>query len=151
MTEAEKQDLLDAEHLRLLRLGYLIAGFSNAVWALFPLIHVSLGLVMLAGTFPGSTGKEAPDARFMVLFFVAIGGTISLMLGAIATLKLITARRLRERRSKTFCLITAGLSCLGLPYGTALGVFTFMVLSRPSVSRAFDGQHPNANSTPPAV
>jgi hypothetical protein len=39
------------------------------------------------------------------------------------------------------CMITAGLSCLEMPYGTALGVMTFVVLSRPSVRQEFDA-HP---------
>jgi len=37
-------------------------------------------------------------------------------------------------------MIVAGLGCLAVPYGTLLGVFTFVVLGRPSVVRLFDGE-----------
>jgi hypothetical protein len=147
MTDPEKQELIDSEHLRLLRLGYLIAGFANAVWALFPLIHISIGLMILVSGFPGPSGKADPDQRFMGLFFVLMGGAFSLIFAAAAVLKLMTARRIRERRSKTFCMVTAGLSCIGIPYGTVLGVFTFIVLARPSVDRQFHGRA--AGVTPP--
>ena len=56
-----------------------------------------------------------------------------------ATLKLLTAIRLKERRSRVMCLIAAGLSCIEMPYSTVLGIWTFMVLGRASVRRQFEG------------
>jgi predicted RND superfamily exporter protein len=140
MDETERQQLLDAEHLRLLRLGYLIAGYTSVAFALFPLIHITLGLLMLFGAFPPKGAQADEFPRAAGLLFVAMGSAISLMFAISATLKLMTAKRLRERRAKTFCLVTAGISCLGIPYGTALGVTTLLVLGRPSISALFD--HP---------
>ena len=34
-------------------------------------------------------------------------------------------------------MIVAGITCLSVPIGTVLGVFTLMVLSRPSVKQMF--------------
>lgn len=116
------------------------------VFALFPLIHVTIGLAMLLGAFPTPNAAGEPFPRFAGLFFVILGGAFSLMFAIGATLKLLTARRLRERRSKTFCMITAGLSCVGIPYGTALGVVTLLLLGRPSVSALFDRPSPAGNS-----
>ena len=45
----------------------------------------------------------------------------------------LSARFLRGRRHRTFSLIVAGINCLGIPLGTILGVFTLIVLLRPSV------------------
>lgn len=39
-------------------------------------------------------------------------------------------------------MVVAGVSCLSIPLGTALGVFTFIVLSRPSIVRLFEEQSP---------
>jgi len=72
MTDLESQRLLDVEHLRLLRLGYLISGWANAVWALFPFIHITLGVLLLSGVLPSSATGD-PDARIIGLFFVIIG------------------------------------------------------------------------------
>jgi hypothetical protein len=41
----------------------------------------------------------------------------------------------------------AAISCLEMPYGTALGVFTLMVLSRPSVQRLFSSASWSADSS----
>jgi hypothetical protein len=150
MNNDERQRLLDLEHLRLLRLGYLISGWVNAVWALFPLIHITLGLVMMFGSFPFDSQNPGPsDARFVGIFFLAIGVVISAIFGTAAVLKLIAARKLGERRAKTFILVVAALSCLGIPYGTALGVFTFLVLQRPSVDALF--QHADSGEAGTAV
>ena len=77
----------------------------------------------------------------MSWIFGIFGGVFAGVAIVVATLKLLTAIRLKERRSRVLCLITAGLSCLDLPYGTALGVFTFIVLSRPAVRQAFEEMH----------
>jgi hypothetical protein len=137
MTEDERREILDAEHLRLLRLGYLIGGAANAVWALFPLIHITIGLFMLFASRSFPVKANDPDPKFFGIMFIAFGTTLSLVFGVNAVLKLLTARAIRNRQSRTFCLIVAAITTFGIPYGTALGVSTFMVLSRPSIETLF--------------
>lgn len=81
----------------------------------------------------------APDPRAFLWIFALFGTMFFLFFVVSAVLKLFTARALRLRRYRTLCQMTAALTCLGIPYGTALGVFTFTVLSRPSVGTLFDG------------
>ncbi len=45
--------------------------------------------------------------------------------------------RLRQRRWWTFCYLSAWGECLLFPFGTILGIFTILVLSRPSVKQLF--------------
>src|SRR5579864_515766 len=45
---------------------------------------------------------------------------------------------IKQRRSRTFYLVLAAISCLEMPYGTVLGVFTFIVLGRDSIARQFE-------------
>lgn len=47
---------------------------------------------------------------------------------------------LLHKKNRTFSLIVAGLDCLQIPFGTALGVFTIVVLSRPTVSLLYNRQ-----------
>ncbi len=62
-------------------------------------------------------------------------------LGAFAifkiTLNILSARFIGQRRNKIFSLVTGGLNCMSFPIGTMLGVFTFVVLSRESVSASY--------------
>ncbi len=50
---------------------------------------------------------------------------------------LLAGRKLARRRSWTFCLVVASIECLFMPYGTVLGVFTIIVLLRPTVKELF--------------
>lgn len=130
------QGILDDEHLRLLRIGYFISAAANCLWVLFPLIYVGMGAMLYSGGFDGPRTSDGPP-RSIGLFFMAIGGALSLAMAAITTLKVLAARAIGERRSRTLILVTAGICCLGVPWGTTLGVFTFLVMSRPTVTSRF--------------
>jgi len=38
-----------------------------------------------------------------------------------------------------FCVVMAGIACMFMPFGTVLGVFTLVVLTKPVVRELFDG------------
>ena len=59
-----------------------------------------------------------------------------------AVLNLVAGRSLTRKQNLTLIQILAGFSCLNVPYGTALGVLTFMVLGRPTVRALFEGRDP---------
>lgn len=42
----------------------------------------------------------------------------------------------------TFVFVMACVQCANVPFGTALGVFTILVLQRPSVKALFEGLPP---------
>jgi len=62
----------------------------------------------------------------------------------------LTGRWLTRHQCRLFCQIVAGLGCLAIPYGTVLGIFTFVVLNRPEARRLFGGAQPQwAPPAPP--
>ncbi len=63
---------------------------------------------------------------------------VALALCGLIILKLFTAHALKRRRHRSLCIVTGALCCLNIPYGTALGVATLMVLSRESVAALFE-------------
>jgi hypothetical protein len=70
--------------------------------------------------------------------FVIIGGFVALLSIAYGICLILAARSLTMRRNRTFCMVIAGINCLHFPLGTLLGVFTFIVLIRPSVVARFE-------------
>lgn len=137
MNDSERQRILDEEHLRLLRIGYLTMGGVAAFTGLFGIFYVFMGAVMASAMHSAPKGPGDPPPELFALIFVGIGLAFMLLAGAYAALSFLSARALRLRRSRTLCLITAGLSCLYIPFGTILGIFTFNVLGRPSVLPLF--------------
>lgn len=134
--EALKQRVLDEEHLKLLSIGYMVSAGVSAFYSLFALIYVLLGAMLLFVP-AGASGQGEPPPELMGLF-IGGGGLVVFLLGlTLAGLKLRTGICLKQRRSLTFCQVIAGFSCLSLPYGTILGIFTFIVVGRPSVRQLF--------------
>jgi hypothetical protein len=69
-----------------------------------------------------------------IVFYVVMGA----MLAAIATANFMSARFIKKRKHKTFSLVVAGFNCIQIPLGTVLGVFTIIVLMRPSVQSGYE-------------
>ncbi|HET6442125.1 MAG TPA: hypothetical protein VFH53_07095 [Phycisphaerae bacterium] len=127
----------DEEHLRLLKIFYYIFGGIVAFQASIPLIHVAIGIIILIAAAAGGGGDAGPPA-VMGLLFVCIGGAMVLIGWTLAICAFFAARCLSRRTAYVFCFAIAVLSCLCIPYGTVLGIFTIIVLVRPSVKAIFE-------------
>ncbi|CAN5179907.1 hypothetical protein BH09SUM1_BH09SUM1_27760 [soil metagenome] len=65
-------------------------------------------------------------------------GLIMMMLAwALALATAYAGKLILERRRWTVCMVVAGLLCMVMPHGTALGVFTIVTLLRDDVKAAF--------------
>ena len=137
MDATARQSILDAEHVRLLALGYCLSAATTAFWSLMGLMYAAMGLAiepMMANSV--STGPPPPTG--LGWFFAAFGGAMFLVMGGFAAIKLYAARCLWRRQRRVACFVVAAVSCIGIPYGTALGVCTFVVLTRESVAEMFN-------------
>ena len=129
----------DVQHLRYLTIGHYIGSAITALFACFPLIHLSIGLIFLLKP-PVTEGGEQFPAQLFGLMFAMIGGALVLCGWALAALIFVAGRSLAARKRHTFCVVVAALCCAFFPFGTALGVFTILVLTRPTVKAMFQRQ-----------
>jgi hypothetical protein len=129
----------DNEHLNLLAVFHFVLAGLGAFVACFPILHLVIGIVVLVAPASIEIPDEAqiPRVLFGVLFTV-IPLTIILVGWTIAFLIYRAGRCLQRHESYTFCLVMAGVMCLFMPLGTALGVFTIIVLMRPTVKTMFE-------------
>ena len=138
----------DLEHLRLLSIfHYVVAAFSG-LCSLFPLIHLGIGIAMLTGRFPDGQRPD-PSLGFVAWIFILFAGAVIVCGLTFAFCLFLAGRYLANQRHYTFCLVMAGLACMFMPFGTVLGVFTIIVLIRPSVKELF-GYVPSAAARPVA-
>ena len=132
----------DEEHLRQLSIFHYIYAGLQALFSFIGLLFLGFGLALTLrpDLFQGSD----PPPPFLGGLFIAIGVlALVLVLGA-AFCTFLAGRYLGQRRHHTFCLVMAGINCLNLPIGTALGVFTIVVLIRPTVKALFQAAPPPA-------
>ena len=127
----------DDQHLRLLAIFHYVLGGLMALGACFPIIHLAVGLAMMSGRFGPPTPGEPPPELFGAIF-VGVGAGAILLGWTMALCILFAGRSLSQRRRYVFCMVMAGLMMvICIPLGTGLGVFTIIVLQRPSVKQAF--------------
>jgi hypothetical protein len=137
--EIDRQAIVDEEHLKLLSLGYMVSAAVAGFFSLFGLIYVLLGIVMGLALSRAPTVANAgqPPPAFIGGMFIVMG-LVFLLLGAgVAFARFWAARCIKRRISRTYCMVIAAIGCLEFPYGTALGVLSFLVLGRESVKRQF--------------
>nr|WP_200858970.1 hypothetical protein [Syntrophotalea carbinolica] len=123
----------DEQHLDLLSVFHYVVGGLTALFSCVFLMHVAMGVAMLCGAFDGD---DAPP-RFMAWMFILLPSIVVLAGWTLAGFIVATGRKLKKRTSYTFCLVVAGIECIVMPFGTVLGVFTLVVLSRESVKALF--------------
>ncbi len=127
----------DQEHLRLLKIGYYVLAGMTCLFSLFGLLYAGIGGLLASGVFSKSTDPKN-DPHAVGLIFFGLGFAFVILGLAIAALYFVTGRSLAEYRRRTFCLVMAGLSCFYIPWGTAIGVCTILVLIRPEVKNLFE-------------
>lgn len=137
----------DEEHLRLLSMFHYICAGVAALFACIPIIHLSIGALILARPNTFGHGSNAPPV-FIGLFLIAIAALLIIFGWAFAVLLAWSGRCLSRRTHYTFCLVMAGVACFFMPFGTVLGVFTILVLTRPSVKILFSQNSPPIATRP---
>src|SRR5207244_11011872 len=128
----------DAEHLRLLSIfHYVVAGLAGFC-SFFPLVYTVLGFVFVALSHrpPANPTQEVPPAA-LGWAFVGLGIFLFLLGVTFALVLALAGRSLSRRRRYWFAFVVACIECIFIPFGTILGVFTIIVLSRESVKTLF--------------
>lgn len=136
----------DTEQLNLLAIfHYVVAGLAG-LFSFFPLLYTALGVVFI---FAARDGTAKPDEElppeFLGWIFVAVGLLLFVLGIVMGICILIGGRSLALRKRYTVALVIACIECLFVPFGTILGVFTIVALSRDSVRALFskpDSQSP---------
>ena len=128
----------DDEHLRMLSICWYVWAGLSALFGTIPVIHLTLGLFMLLSptSFGGGRGGPPPPA-FIGWMFTCIGGSLVCLGWSNAILGFFAGRSLSRHQRLRLCQVAAAIACINIPLGTVLGVFTFVVLGRPSVRSQF--------------
>jgi hypothetical protein len=129
----------DQEHLRLLAIfHYVVAGFAG-LFACLPMMHLALGIAIVCGALPEQP-KQSELPPF-VGWLIILMASLFILAGWTFTACIVAAgRSLARHKRYTFCLVVAAIECWFMPFGTVLGVFTIIILVRPSVKQLFEQQ-----------
>jgi len=157
LSEAEEQ-LIVRERLRWLAIGFYVKGAVTAIFVSFLLFHF---VFMLGFSFmpesawnpplrPATTAESlsvspSPSPRPLnqgppvVIFRIFAGaiGAIILLGWTFGGLTIYAGRCVHKRSRRTFIYVMAAVNCPFIPWGTLLGIATFMLLQTPVAQREF--------------
>jgi len=122
------------QHLKLLSIFHYVVGGIAAFFACMPFLHLILGIALIVA----SKNAGAPP-EFMGWIFAFLGGACIILGWTFAAFVITAGRFLARRERYLFCLVMGCIECIFMPFGTVLGIFTIVVLSRPDVKELFDG------------
>ena len=150
--------IIARERLRILMIGFYVRGGMMVAFGCFFLIYVAffLGFSFM----PESAWTQSPAATASptalayatptphplnqgptpVIFFrimACVFSAVTLLVWITGCVTAYAGRCIQTRRRKLLIYMMAGLNCLFVPYGTLLGVFTFIILGSPAATRQF--------------
>lgn len=120
----------DEQYLKLLSVFHYVVGGLAACFACIPIIHLAIGIAMLVGAIDDAPEFVGAFLVVIAMFGILVGWTLAVCI-------IVAGRCLAKRKRYMFCLVMAAISCIFMPFGTVLGVFTIIVLMRPSVKELF--------------
>ena len=145
MEQSERQAVIDQEHLRLLPLFYWVSGGFWALYGLFMVVYfIFIGAMFVSLPFEEAAG---PPPAFGWTF-IGMGVVALLFMAVFVALKILAGFWLVKRKNRVATMVAAALSCIEFPYGTLVGVLTFIVLARPSVAALYQSPKPAAEDAP---
>jgi hypothetical protein len=132
----------DLKHLNLLSIFHYVVGALSALFSCMFLIYLLVGLIMVISPESMiSDSGEIPPA-FAGYLLIIIGGLFFLFGVGVSTCIIVSGRFLGRRKKHLFSFVMACIECLFMPFGTVLGIFTIIVLSKDSVKALYSLEAP---------
>jgi hypothetical protein len=134
----------DASYLRVLSILHYVWGGLILLCSCFAIIYIVMGVAIAAGTLPMNAPRQpaGPPPQMLGGIMIACGSGGMLLGFTMGILSIVSGRRIMQRRSRIFSIVIASIFCISFPLGTALGVFTIIMLVKDSVKSLYnEGQY----------
>jgi len=125
----KQHQIVDNEHLNLLSIFYFIFGGLTIFGSFIILAYI----VLFSAVFTNipMDGSDFENFPLEILFSIFAG--LFIFVFAYGVLLIIAGVNIRKKEKRVFTLVIGAMAILSFPFGTALGVFAIIVLSRNSV------------------
>lgn len=126
----------DRHYLQLLTIFHYVAAGVTALFGCVPIFHLGVGLSLLFGGAFSEAAQGTGDTVLMTLLallFTLLPLALIVGLWGLALATAVSGYFIKTRQRRVFSIVVAAFNCIIFPIGTVLGVFTLVVLVRPSV------------------
>jgi hypothetical protein len=132
------QRVIDVRHVKLLAIFHFVAAGMSLLKLLFLAVHFTVFSFLISQPEfwgPSQPGPPPKEMFAVLSIFYVVGG---ILICGILILEATSGYFLWHRKHRMYSMVVAGISCLSIPLGTVLGVFTLIVLMRPSVCELYE-------------
>jgi hypothetical protein len=81
------------------------------------------------------------QTTFVPLMFILIPSGIAVIGWMFAVAIALNGYYLKNRTWLNYCMIMSGIETIFIPFGTVLGVFTIILLTKPNIKNLFDEEN----------
>ncbi len=128
-----QQEIVDNEHLNLLSIFYFIFGGLTLFTSFILLAYITIFSAIFSNI--PINDSDLGEFPLDILFYIVTG--IFIFIFAYGILLIIAGVNIRKKTNRIFSLITGSIAIMSFPFGTALGVFSIIVLTRNSVAELY--------------
>jgi hypothetical protein len=123
-------------NLRLLSILYYVYGGLIMFTGVAMLVFVLVGRMIATGAMELEDGSEVPP--WLGALFAGMGWGLFLVFLIWGMVNVACGRWIAGQRNRTASQVVAGINCLNMPLGLALGIFTFITLNNAEVKQAYE-------------
>ena len=129
----------DIRYLNLLAVFHVIVAGIVGLLSCLPLMNLFIGVPMLEDVpYALSQGEFFSQTTLAPLMFILLPVGMAVVSWMFAIAIALNGYYIRKRQWLTYCLAIGGIESIFMPFGTVLGAFTIILLTKPNVKNLFD-------------
>lgn len=127
----------DGDLLSIVSIFHYVLGGFQMLFSLIGLVYVAMGILMATGALDSTKGEPPPPELGWI--FGGMGVVFVLIFLAMGLLSINTGINISRRKHRTFCIVIDSILCMMIPFGTIVGIFGLVLLTKPSTAQEFEG------------
>lgn len=129
----------DTSYLNILSIfHYIVAGIAG-LFSCLPLLNLFIGIPILEEVpYLLSQGEYFSQHTIASVIFILLPTGMAAMGWMFAVAVALNGYYIKNRKWLKYCIVMGGIETVFAPFGTALGVFTIILLTRPNIRSLFD-------------
>lgn len=129
----------DFRYLNLLAIFHVIVAGIVSLLSCLPLIDLFIGVPMLKDVpYALSQNEFFSQTTLTPLIFILLPSGMTIIGWMFAIAIALNGYYLKNRKWLNYCMTISGIETMLMPFGTVLGVFTIILLTKPSLKKLFE-------------
>ena len=133
----EKVPAQDSDLLSIVSIFHFVLGGFQMLFSSIGLIYVAMGILMASGQMDSAKGGAPPAELGWI--FGGVGVVFVLIFITIGLLTIKAGKNIRQRKNRTFCIVIDSILCMMIPFGTIVGIFGLVLLTKEGSVEEFGG------------